>query len=81
MIKTIGNSIAVTGNSIAVYRMMTIMSGLKFEKIGMKLTRGVSCYAIAKKEFGCKGNLEKVTEQFAVILEKAKANHNPNQED
>ncbi len=70
MIEHFGNGGAViTGNSIDFFRMATIANGLKCEAKGFKLTRGVSCYAIAKREYGLKGNLAKVTEQFNALLE------------
>ena len=74
MIEHFGNGgTMITGNSINFFRMITIANGLRVEARGMKLTRGVSCYAIAKREYGLKGNLAKVTEQFNALLEAERA--------
>jgi hypothetical protein len=35
----------------------------------MRLTRRISCYALAKKEYGLKGNREKVLAALKEILE------------
>lgn len=74
---TIGKHGSVTFDSEAVslYRLMTLVQGLKLETKGMKLTRGVSCYAIAKKEFGLKGNKQSVLLQMEGILAEAKKQH------
>ncbi len=64
-----------TPEQICAYREVMIYQGLKFEistaarGIPMRLTRGVSCYALAKKEYGLKGNREKVLAALKEILE------------
>jgi hypothetical protein len=64
-----GGSIMVTGEHIDVYRLLTIRAGLKAEAFGMRLTsRAPSCLSIVKKEFGFKGNLQKVTAQYEAML-------------
>jgi len=64
-----GGSITITGDSINVYRLLTIRQGLKAEAMGMRLTsRAPSCLSIVKKEFGFKGNLQKVTAQYEAML-------------
>ena len=50
----------VTGESIALYRLMTLRRGIMMEAKGMKLTRGRSCLSIVKSEFGWKGNRDKI---------------------
>ena len=58
-------SISVTGDDIQVYRLLTIRKGLELEIDGMRMTRGGStCYAIARREFGFKGNRAKVLAQL-----------------
>jgi hypothetical protein len=53
--------IAITGEeSIALYRLMTLRRGIQMEAKGMKLSRGRSCLSIVKKEFGWKGNRDKI---------------------
>ena len=67
-----GGSITITGDSINVYRLLTIRQGLKAEAMGMRLTsRAPSCLSIVKKEFGFKGNLQKVTAQYEAMLRAA----------
>ena len=64
-----GGSITITGDSINVYRLLTIRAGLKAEAMGMRLTRKApSCLSIVKREFGFKGNLQKVTVQYEAML-------------
>jgi hypothetical protein len=49
-----------------------IYNGLKFEiktNGKMRLTRNISCYALAKREYGLKGNREKVLAALKGILE------------
>jgi hypothetical protein len=49
-----GGGMSITGDGIRVYRLLTIWSGLKMETRGMRLSRGRSCLAIVRKEFGVK---------------------------
>tara|TARA_R110001592_G_scaffold259994_1_gene524283 strand:+ start:128 stop:337 length:210 start_codon:yes stop_codon:yes gene_type:complete len=49
-------------------RMLVLRSGLKVELIGMRLTRGRTCYSMIKEEFNLKGNKEKVLKDFEEIL-------------
>jgi hypothetical protein len=59
--------------AVNFFRMRMIAMGLRTEATGMKLSRGISCYKIAKTEYGLKGNLAKVTTQFDQILAQATA--------
>ena len=47
-----GMSTMITGNGIPLFRLLTLRSGVKLEARGMRLTRGRTCTAIAKQEFG-----------------------------
>lgn len=59
---------------VEILRLRTIVSGIKLEmKTKMKLTRGISCYALAKQEFGLKGNKEKVYAAMVAILAEAES--------
>lgn len=50
-------------------RLLMLLKGMKFEiETGMKLTRGPKCSSRVKKEFGLKGNAEKVYYQFLALL-------------
>jgi hypothetical protein len=67
--KTETGAIIITGESIDIYRLLTIRMGLKAEAVGLRLTsKAPSCLSIVKKEFGFKGNLASVTAQFEAML-------------
>lgn len=54
-----------TPEQIHAYRMKTLLIGLRAEVKGMRLTsKGSTCYAQIKKEFGLKGSKQKVLDQF-----------------
>ena len=60
----------ITGNQIPAFRIKMLLMGLKTEIRGMRLTyKGPTCYSIIKKEFGLKGNKQKVLTQFEKIVE------------
>ena len=61
----------ITGDDIHIFRYLTLRKGLQLELKGMQLSRGKSCYAIIKKEFGLKGNKQNVLNQYTEILTKA----------
>tara|TARA_R100001082_G_C4356636_1_gene157202 strand:- start:1216 stop:1455 length:240 start_codon:yes stop_codon:yes gene_type:complete len=50
----------ITGKAIPLYRLHVLRKGIYLEGKGLKLSRGRSCLAIVKKEFGWKGNREKI---------------------
>lgn len=59
----------LTGNQITDFRTKMLLRGIKAELRGMRLTsRGPSCYSIIKKEYGLKGNKQKVHDQFEKIV-------------
>lgn len=55
---------------IEAFRLRTLLKGLKLETMGMKMSRGASCYSIIKQDFGLKGNKQKVYDQFKKLLQK-----------
>ena len=55
-------------NQIALYRLLTLRAGLRLEIRGLKVSKGRSCYAIIKQEFGLKGDRASVLEQFENYL-------------
>ena len=60
-----------TPEKIHAYRELMIFTGLKAEVRSegkMRLTRGVSCYALAKKEYGLKGNRMRVLIKLRNLL-------------
>ena len=58
-----------TPEAINAYRNQVLLRGLQAEVRGMKLTRGRSCYAVIKEQFGLKGNKKKVLYQFTKLLQ------------
>lgn len=65
--------VLITGESIMHYRLLTLIMGLKAECRGRRLTsKGSTCYAILKREYGLKGSKQRVLEQIQVIWEKIK---------
>ena len=58
-----------TPESINAYRNQVLLRGLQAEVRGMKLTRGRSCYAVIKEQFGLKGNKQKVLDKFTKLLQ------------
>jgi len=55
-------------NEIQLFRLLTLRSGLKLEIRGLKVSKGRSCFAIIKQEFGLTGSREEVLEQFNEML-------------
>ena len=64
------NAITLTGEQIDTYRAQMILNGLYMEaKHNMRLTaKAPSCYSLAKKEYGLKGNKIKVYNQLAQLF-------------
>ena len=58
----------VTGNSVPVFRLLTLHKALKIEMHGMRMSRGPSAYTMIKKEFNLKGSKAKVLTAFESIL-------------
>ncbi len=73
-----GEGIVVTGEKqTRMFRLSALRSALKLELLGMRATRGVSAYAIIKREFGLRGNKKKVLDQFLKIREDILAGRKP----
>lgn len=53
-----------TPDGIQYARMCALKGALSLECKGMKLSRGRSAYAIVKREFGFRGNKQRVLEQL-----------------
>ena len=68
----LGDVTCITGKGIDFLRMSYQLMGLHTEARGMKLTRGRSCYAMVKQEYGLRGNLSNVTAQFERIVDQVK---------
>lgn len=60
-----GGGVSMGPDGVKMYRILTIKSGMELEMKGIRLTRKApSCFTIARKEFGLKGNKRKLYEQF-----------------
>jgi len=65
-----GGGTMVTGKrDILIARTITLWRGLKLEIAGIRLKRNFSCYAIIKREFGFKGNRDRVLEQMQTLID------------
>jgi hypothetical protein len=73
MIEFHGGGYMITGEHIPLYRLMVMVSGLRMEVKGYRMNRGRTCYAMAKSEFGFKGNKAKVLAQLEAHVETVKA--------
>ena len=62
---------------VEFYRLLTLRSALKLEILGMS-RRGQSVYALIKKEFGFKGNKQKVYDQIDKLIQKLKDKNHGN---
>ena len=60
-----------TPEQINMYRQRVLLKGLKLELIGMRMSRGRTCYSMIKQEYGLKGNKQSVYDQFKLISDKA----------
>jgi len=54
-----------------MYSQRVLLKGLKLELIGMRMSRGRTCYSMIKQEYGLKGNKQSVYDQFKLISDKA----------
>lgn len=58
-----------TPDQIQAYQLLTLLSGLKLESKGMKISRGISCRKIVKERFGIKfRDINKVISAYEDIL-------------
>lgn len=61
-------------DGVRLFRLATIVRGMKLEMVGMRLTaKAPSCFTIARREFGLKGNKTKILADMTAIYEAAKA--------
>jgi hypothetical protein len=77
-----GGGFVVSGRGVPLFRLMALRAALRMEAAtGMQMTRGRSAYSIIKRQFGLRGNKQKVLEQFSVLVEAAKAAHSGGMQD
>ena len=70
MIKVTEAGTVITGAHIGLYQLMALKQGLVVEGKGLKLTRGASMMTIAKKNYGLKGNRDKLIAQVQALIDK-----------
>lgn len=69
-----GGGYIITGvRDIALLRLNMLVRGLRVELRGMRLTRGRTCYALLKEEYGFKGNKQRVLVQALRLQEQTEA--------
>jgi hypothetical protein len=55
--------------AVNFFRMNALLTGMRSElRSGMRLSRGPSCFTRVKKEYGLKGNKQKLIEQFEKLV-------------
>jgi len=62
-----------TPEGIAFAQLSARKNALKLECLGMRMSRGVSVYAICKRAYGLKGNKQRVLEQMEQMVKDALA--------
>lgn len=55
------------------FRLLQLRGAVRLESLGMRHSSGRSVTALAKREYGLKGNRAKVLEQLNAMIEAAKA--------
>ena len=68
-------TIVDTPKGIHVFRLLSLRGALHLELKGLKRGRGPTTYSIIKKEFGFRGNRERVYEQFCEYVEEQLGNY------
>ena len=63
-------AIITNPTQINEFRYLTILRGLKLEIHGLRVSRGMTMYALIKKELGLSGSRESVYNQLADMLGK-----------
>jgi hypothetical protein len=65
-----GNVMVTGAENMKFLRLYVLRSGLAFEvQTGWRMSRGRSCYAITKAEYGFKGNKRRVLEQLDAFID------------
>ena len=60
-------------DGVRLFRMLTIIKGMKLEMLGMRLTaKAPSCFTIARREFGLSGSKEKILASMTALYEAEK---------
>lgn len=73
-----GGSTVISGpKQTAMFRILQIKHGLKLELKGIRMSRHGSLFAMVKREFGLKGNKQKIYDQFAKLADEILHGHVP----
>ena len=67
-----GGTMITGAEDIGLYRLIVMKHGLNLECMGFPKSRSPSCYTLAKREFGFKGNKKKVLAQLTAHIEALK---------
>jgi len=59
----------LTGAGISMYRLLVLKHGLRLELKGIRRSRGTTCYAQIKREFGLRGSRTKVLADFSALVD------------
>jgi hypothetical protein len=59
----------VTGEHIRLYSLISLKQAIVLEGKGMKMSRGVSAMALAKRRYGLKGSREKIIAQMQSMID------------
>lgn len=62
-------AIICTGDGVDIFRMVALQKALALEvRTGMKMSRGLSAFAAAKRDYGLKGNKNSVLDQLTAMV-------------
>ena len=71
---TSGAVIFSGADGVELYRMLTIIQGMKMEMLGMRLTRKApSVFRIAKEQYGLKGNKAQILAGMIALYDSARS--------
>ena len=59
----------LTGDQIGKFRLLTLQKGMALEAKGMRMSKGRSCLAIVKSEFGWKGNRDTIMAKLTATID------------
>ena len=66
-------TLTITGaEDIGLFRLLALRSALGLEVKGMRINRHINAYMLAKREFGFRGNKQRVYEQLCSYIEEVR---------
>ena len=66
---TESGAVTVTGEHLRLYGLLSLKQAIVLEGKGLRLSRGASAMAIAKKRYGLKGGREKILAQLQSLID------------